>query len=111
MADKKVSSIKLHIQTKAFYPYRANFNFLVEFLGVSTSQCRKEQIRSIKNKIRAVINVADFKYQHPVEINAHEKKSCRCASIQAIAYCTGQLILVALRHQFTILSVHYIGYQ
>ncbi|MDE1313379.1 hypothetical protein MEG05_03575 [Vibrio aestuarianus] len=74
MAYKKVSSIKLHIQTKAFYPYRANFYFLIEFLGVSTNQCRKEQIRSIKNKIRTVNNVADFKYQHPVEISAPEKE-------------------------------------
>ena len=30
MTYKKVSSIKLHIQTKAFYPYRANFYFLIE---------------------------------------------------------------------------------
>jgi len=73
MAYKKVSSIKLHIQTKAFYPYRANFYFLVEFLGVSTNQCRKEQRRSIKNKIRTLNNAADFKYQYPVEISAPEK--------------------------------------
>jgi len=74
MAYKKVSSIKLHIQTKAFYPYRANFYFLVEFLGVSTNQRRKEQIRSIKNKIRTVNNIADFKYQHPIEVSAPEKE-------------------------------------
>ncbi len=46
---------------------------MVEFLGVSTNQRRKEQIRSIKNKIRTVNNVADFKYQHPIEISAPEK--------------------------------------
>jgi len=74
MAYKKVSSIKLHIQTKAFYPYRANFYFLVEFLGVSTNQCRKEQRRSIKNKIRTLNNAADFKYQYPKEICAPEKE-------------------------------------
>jgi len=74
MAYKKVSSIKLHIQTKGgFYPYRSNLYFLIEFLGVSTNQRRKEQIRSIKNKIRTVNNIADFKYQHPVEISAPEK--------------------------------------
>jgi hypothetical protein len=74
MAYKKVSSIKLHIQAKGFYPYKANFYFLVEFLGVSTNQRRKEQIRSIKNKIRTLNNVADFKYQYPVEICALEKE-------------------------------------
>lgn len=73
MAYKKVSSIKLHIQAKGFYPYRANFYFLLEFLGVSTNQRRKEQIRSIKNKIRTLNNVADFEYQHPFGISAPEK--------------------------------------
>ncbi|HCG5510218.1 TPA: hypothetical protein NJ005_003191 [Vibrio parahaemolyticus] len=74
MSYKQVSSIKLHIQTLAYYPYRANFYFLVDFLGVSTNQARKEQIRSIKNKIRTVGIVKDFDYQHPPQISAPRRE-------------------------------------
>ncbi|CAH8195540.1 hypothetical protein VAE151_630563 [Vibrio aestuarianus] len=35
---KQVLFIKLHTQTLAYYPYRANFYSLVGVLGVSTNQ-------------------------------------------------------------------------
>ncbi|EMI4225386.1 TPA: hypothetical protein I7297_18985 [Vibrio parahaemolyticus] len=74
LSYKQFSSIKLHIQTLAYYPYRANFYFLVDFLDVSTNQARKEQIRCIKNKIRTVGIVKDFDYQHPPQISAPRKE-------------------------------------
>ncbi|MCX9567607.1 MULTISPECIES: hypothetical protein [Vibrio] len=75
MSYKKVSSIKLHIQLKAFQVYRANLFFLIDFLGVSTKQKRKDQIRSIKAKIRTVKIMQGYRYLYPSK-NDIEAKRC-----------------------------------
>ncbi|MBF4444073.1 hypothetical protein, partial [Vibrio anguillarum] len=50
---------------KAFQVYRANLFFLIDFLGVSTKQKRKDQIRSIKAKIRTVKIMQGYRYLYP----------------------------------------------
>ncbi|KXF79739.1 hypothetical protein ATN88_12520 [Enterovibrio coralii] len=68
MGFKKISSIKLYVQVKAFKNYKAGLYFLIDFLGVSTNQSRKDQIRSIKMKIKSIHLVDNVIYHHSTAI-------------------------------------------
>lgn len=65
MPYRSLSSIKLHLQLSYFPTYSLPLNFALNFLSVSKNQSRKEQIRSIKNKINTVSIMGSFKYHFP----------------------------------------------